>query len=623
MIIYQNTSEKFINDVDNNLIVNEITKAYYEKLNRNAPPSEKRSWRNSLQFMERVVRKSNVSNDCGILIEYTLKPTSMRIDFIIAGEDDYANKNFIIIELKQWGKAEKVEGTRHQVETYINGSIIPTNHPCYQASSYKAFFSDYNEAVYSGDVNVESCAFMHNYQKKNPEPLLDNEYSLLIAESPIFFEDDFDKLQDFLNRYVGKGNGLNILYTIENSKIKPSKSLIQHVDGMFQGNKEFILLGNQNTAFEYAYKYAKEASKKTTIIIKGGPGTGKSVISMKLLHEILLLGENTIFVAPNAAFKDVMIEKLAQNRSRNRIESMFKGSMSFYGAKDNEIRTIIVDEAHRLKDNRQNMYLGENQIKDIINASLINIFFVDDNQKVVPADIGSVQEIKRVAKSFGSDIYEFELKAQFRCSGAEGYINWLDNLFELRETANYDGFDQKDFVFQILDNPNDVWKKILNHNFNNEYARMVAGFAWQWTSAKNGNPDAEIYDVRLDAYSFALPWNSRKQRTLWALKKERVNQIGCIHTCQGLEFEYVGVFIGKDLTYDVNKKKFVANWKRYFDSSGKKGFSNDPQELVPLLKNIYKTLLTRGMKGCYVFVEDKGLREHMRKSLISSQIKEG
>ncbi|MCF7944228.1 MAG: DUF2075 domain-containing protein [Spirochaetia bacterium] len=153
-------------------------------------------------------------------------------------------------------------------------------------------------------------------------------------------------------------------------------------------------------------------------------------------------------------------------------------------------------------------------------------------------------------------------------------------------------------------------------------ARMLAGYAWKWTSKKEGNANGEVEDVRIDEFDFAMPWNSRNARSTWAIDDSGINQIGCIHTSQGLEFDYVGVIIGKDLQYDPAQKKLYASWEHYKDLTGKKGLKNDPAHLISLVKNIYKVLLTRAMKGCFIFCHDPKLQEYFRTCLPMREITE-
>ncbi len=613
MIIYRKTALEFLNDVDNNMIVELIQRAFIRQIGW-FPPREIGAWTTSMKFMESAVRRSKVRDDCGVMIEYRIPPSSRRIDFIIAGEDDSGSKNLVIIELKQWGSASEtsMEGI---VVTVLNNGLHETTHPSYQAYTYKTLLLDYNENVEKKNLVPFSCAYLHNYKEGNPEPLRAKVYEEIVADSPLFFKHDSEKLQDFLRNCVGRGKGMEILYEIESGKIRPSKKLIDHVCSMFKGNTVFKLIDGQKVAFEKSLDLARKAGKKTVIIIKGGPGTGKSVISVNLLGALLKDEQKAVFVAPNAAFRDVMVERLARENTKIRLRDLFMGSGGFLDLKANFYDIIIVDEAHRLKDGSAYRYRGENQVEDIVQAGHTTIFFVDDNQRIRPEDIGSVDEIRRVAKRHKADVHEFELDAQYRCAGAEGFVNWLDHLFQLRETANYDGWDNKDFEFRIFDNPKVLHQAIREKSRNGFASRMLAGYAWKWTSEEKGNSNGEVEDVTIPEFGFSMPWNSRRSRTTWAIDPEGVEQVGCIHTSQGLEFDYVGVIIGSDLTFNTKERSFDVSWFDYKDSAGKKGLKKNPQPLNSLVRNIYKTLMSRAMRGCYVYVCDPGLAEYLRESI--------
>lgn len=610
MIVYEATAKKFIDDVDSNQILTEIEKAFQSKLGRGIPPGEISAYQNSLPHMERVVRRSGVSDDCGILIEYKIPLTNFRIDFVIAGTDELGNKNFVIVELKQWQTATAAEGDG-LVESFTGRASRIVTHPSYQALRYKDFISDFNEVIYSGSVKAYSCAYLHNYAIKDPEPLLEGKYQEVITESPIYFRDDQSKLVDFVSRYVKHGKGMEILYEISNGRIRPSKKLVDHVSSMFAGNEAYILLDEQKVAFELARSIANKKDK-SVVIIKGGPGTGKSVVSMNLVSTLLRDGLNAIFVAPNSSFRDTLVKRLTREHPAQRIRNIFKGSAAFYEAQEDEFDVLVVDEAHRLKKRGAFMYKGVNQVDDVIKAARTSIFFIDDDQAVRPEDIGTVSELKKVAQAHDAEIHELELSAQYRCAGAEGYINWLNDVLQLKETANYDGWDKKSFDFKIFDDPNEMRKAISDKASQNESARILAGYAWDWTSAAEGNTDGEIEDIAIPEYDFRMPWNSRKVGTTWAIDERGIEQIGCIHTSQGLEFDYVGVIVGDDLNFDSETKLFSTDIQKYKDKTGKKGMKEKPEELNRLVRNIYKVLMTRGMKGCYVYFTDKEVEKYFK-----------
>lgn len=619
MIIYKSSVKKFVDDIFANKIDEEIENACLRNLGRSILKTEGASWRQSLGYMERVVRAAELPDDCGVLIEYVIPSTFKRIDFIVSGKDDDLNSKFIIVELKRWEKAASTNKDSI-VTTFLAGNPErETTHPSYQAYSYKMFLKDFNENVYKGQLMPFSCACLHNYIENKPEPLKDKVYREIVEDTPLFFKHDTQKLAEFIKRHVGKGQGEDILYEIESGRIRPSRKLIDHVCRMFKGNKEFILIDEQKVAYEKAVDMALNAAEKSVLIIKGGPGTGKSVISMNVLGGILSAEKNVAFVAPNASFRDVMVKSLAKENRISRIKPLFKGSSSFHEDEKHIYDVLIIDEAHRLKNGSAYQYKGDNQVEDIINASFVSIFFIDDNQRIRPEDIGTVDELKRVAVKYTKNIEEIELTAQFRCAGAEGYINWLDDVLHIKQTANYDGWNHQEFGFKICQTPQELHSKIKQKNSAGFNARILAGYAWEWTSEKDGNNKAQVNDVCIPEHDFSLPWNSRSMRTSWAIEKEGVNQVGCIHTSQGLEFDYVGVIIGNDLRFNSNDKSYFADWKSYKDSAGKKGLKDDLQQLSTLIRNIYKTLMTRGMKGCYVYFCDKQVEEYFKERLKISE----
>lgn len=613
MILYENNALTFRSDVEGNRIVQKIEEAFEKQMGKKAPVGEKTAWQNSLRCMKDAVNNANVPNDCGVLVEYNIPATSKRIDFIITGHDNEDKSNFIIVELKQWAQAEATD-KEYIVRTFLGGGFRETTHPCYQAYSYKKYLNDMNSAVYDKGIRTLSCAYLHNYIEQNPEPLLQNQYKEIVDDTPVFFAYDTERLQEFIRKYVGKGKGMEILYEIENGKICPSRKFVEYVSDIFNGNPVYTLLDEQMHAYATILNRALNARKKTAIIINGGPGTGKSVVAMNAFVSLLNRGHNVRFIAPNASFRECMVDTLGKKnkKDKKRIAALFSGSTKFVDSHNNEFDILIVDEAHRLKKKGAYMYKGESQVADIIKAAYVSVFFVDDRQKVRPDDEGSVARIKEVCDKIGANVEMVELKAQFRCSGADGYMNWVDSVLQIEETGNFDGWDKGTFEFKIFDSPNDMYQAISEKNAQGLKARMVAGYAWQWTSEKAGNDNAQAFDVRIDEYDFSMPWNSRKNQTTFATDESRINQVGCIHTTQGLEFDYVGVIIGKDLQYNPETKEVFGSYDNYCDSTGKKGLKDKPEQLTEYIKNIYKVLMSRGMKGCYVFCCDEELGKYFK-----------
>jgi DUF2075 family protein len=613
LILYSSSALAFRDDVEDNSITEKIENAFFRKFGYLPGSAERNSWTNSMHFMETIVRKSKVADDCGVLIEFNIPNTNKRIDFLMTGKAEDNSNNFIVIELKQWSEAKETT-RRDVVVTFIGQGEHEVAHPSYQALSYLDFLVDMNSAIQEGDLKGSACAYLHNYKPSKNEPLLLPQYRATVDEAPIFFETDASKLQTFLATKVGKGKGIEILYLIENGKIRPTKMLVDCVAGLFKGNDEFTLLDDQKVAFERIMEACGQTAKKIVIVVKGGPGSGKSVIALNVFGKLIQKGLDARFVAPNAAFRTVMLETLVKNdvRQASRIQGLFKGSGSFWDSGKDQYDVLIVDEAHRLKDGSAYMYKGDNQVDDVIRSSRVTILFIDDQQQIRAQDIGSRQEIARISKNYDAQVVELALEAQFRCAGAQGFINWIEDCLQLQSTGNALEWDISSFDFQIFDSPNLVHEKIREKQNEGRKARMLAGFAWKWTPEGEGNNHGEIEDVSIPEHGFSMPWNQRSGSTLWAVSPEGKGQIGCVHTAQGLEFDYIGLIIGNDMKFNPGTGKVYADWDEYKDKAGRKGLVKNSDKFNLLVKNIYRILLSRGMKGCYLFCRDSRLQEYFK-----------
>lgn len=564
-------------------------------------------------YMYKALNIPQIPDDATVAIEYRIPATSMRIDFILAGLDKSDKKNVVIIELKQWEEIDEVPDEDGIVKTFINKGKVRTTHPSYQAWTYSCAIEDYNEGVEKNKIALHPCAYLHNYVKRENDPLTSQIYSNYLEKAPVYTQGEVIKLREFIARYVYKGDNEKALYDIEGGRIRPSKSLQDALKLMLDGNEEFKLMDNQKVVFEKIRKtvFKKMLSgKKNVFIIKGGPGTGKSVLAINLLVKLNSAGYVTQYVSKNSAPREVYQVKLKGNYTQKYIGSLFKGSGCFIDSQKDEIDVLLVDEAHRLNE-KSGIFKnkGENQIKEIINSAKLSVFFIDEEQRVTLSDIGSIDEIRRLAKEAGANVIEDELTAQFRCNGSDGYLNWIDDVLELKNTANFDGFDF-DYEIEVVDNPSEMREKILEKNKVNNKARLLAGYCWDWISKGNYNN----YDIVFPEYNFKMKWNLTSKEP-WAIGKNSVNEIGCIHTCQGLEFDYVGVIIGEDLRYENNRviSDFSKRAKTDQSLKGiKKLYKNDKEKADEIIKNTYRVLMTRGMKGCYIYCVDKELQKYIK-----------
>ena len=622
MLVYEGIKSGFIDDVDLGIIADKIRNKYIEVVKKRPSVPEFNSWKNSMQYMRGVLSDSEIPNNTGIAIEYNIPPTGCRIDFMMSGYNK-DKSNVVIIELKQWDKATEVgemDGI-YKVNTYTGGGMRDVNHPSYQAMTYANLIRDYNEAVQLKDINVVPCAYLHNYYFEDDDTLKSNTYKEYTDKAPLFGHNDVVNLRNFIKRYIETGDDGNILYEIDHGRIRPSKMLQDSLRNMLKGNREFYMIDNQKIVYEYALRNAIDTvsrNEKNVMIVRGGPGTGKSVLAVNLLVELNNRNMTCFYVTKNAAPRSVYSSKLRGDFTQTYINHLFQGAGSFIDEERNKLDCLVVDEAHRLNA-KSGMFQnkGENQIKEIINAAKFSVFFIDENQKVTLKDIGSEDLIKKFANEAGTGIYTFDLDSQFRCNGSDGYIAWLDRVLDIKDTANFD-IDGFDYDFRVLDDPNEVRRLIEEKNKENNKSRIVAGYCWNWIS--EGKNNTEIHDIEIPEFNFGMSWNLGNSTT-WAIDSESVNEVGCIHTCQGLEFDYVGVIIGDDLRYEDGHivTDYTKRAKTDTSLNGIKKIANEQGEEVAnkiadnIIKNTYRTLMTRGMKGCYVYCVDKGMQDYLKR----------
>ena len=367
------------------------------------------------------------------------------------------------------------------------------------------------------------------------------------------------------------------------SPIRPSKRLLEHTSEMINKQQIFNLIDDQIAAYNSIMSKAKSLVKsaaKSVVIVKGGPGTGKSVIALEVMGELMRQGRTVFHATGSSAFTNTL-RKIVGTRAR----SLFKFFNSFINAKPDSIEILICDEAHRVRKNSNSRYTRREdrsslpQIDELLRLAKLSIFFIDENQIVRPDEIGSVSLIKEAAARFGvgnGDIAEFELKTQFRCSGSDAYLQWLDKTLGISDAEEVK-FDAR-MEFKIFSDPSTMMAEIRKRNAEKKNsARIVAGFCWPWSEP---NSDGSLVsDVRIG--DFAMPWEKKDTFWKWATDDSGMEQVGTVYTAQGFEFDYIGVIFGNDLVYDSDKQameKCPAEFPRYAGETKQSGIDSPSPE---------------------------------------------
>lgn len=620
MIVYNDIKRQFVNDVKDNSIADKILDAIKMRGLNAGHEKEYSSWQNSMQFMRNIVDDSEIDDEVRICIEYNIPLTSKRVDFIIAGADSTGKENIVIVELKQWQKAEVVADDMHYcVRTFVANSDRIVCHPSYQAYSYSCFLKNYSQSLTDENINIVPCAYLHNYQPEFRHTLSSPIYHEWTRIATFFIKNEVGAFSDFVKKHITKKSSKgDLLYLIDHGRLRPTKALQDSLASMVKGNKEFMLLDEQAVCFDMCLKTMNQClkdRKKRTIIIQGGPGTGKSVLAVNLLMEYINQSLNASYVTKNSAPREAFLKLPTKSDAKKlvNIKQLFRSPFGLSKCESNIYDCLIVDEAHRLVKKMYGDWNGENQVKECINASLLSIFLLDEDQAVTTKDIGSIDEVKKWCNELGSRLViteETRLISQFRCNGSDAYIQFLDEVLQRNEESIEVDLSELNFDFQVFDNPNKMREALRVKNQINNKTRMVAGYCYDW----NVRHHRGEWDIMLED-NFKAKWNLENDK-VWAINPKSFEEIGCIHTAQGLEFDYVGVFIGKDLTYNPHTRLIETHKEAISTDDNSSGIRSASQEKAKqLILNTYKTLLTRGQKGCYVYCEDPELRKHIQSYL--------
>ncbi len=378
-----------------------------------------------------------------------------------------------------------------------------------------------------------------------------------------------------------------------------------------------------------------------SIIVEGGAGTGKTILAIflfKLLNSdvedlnlkefgedekefIKLINELRVrypspsmaLVVPMAGFRNTLKKVFKNIKGLN--SKMVVGPAEVASHK---FDILVVDESHRLRK-RVNLgaYFGAfdnvnkklnldkikgNELDWIIMQGKKVILFYDENQSIKPSDV-SKKDFDLLKLNINTVIKV--LKSQFRVRGGNDYVTYIDKLLNCQFRKNEARFVSKNYDFTLFDSLEEMIDMIKSKDKEVGLSRLVAGYSWKWVSKNKDVHDIEIDNIR-------LKWNSVASD--WVNSKNSVNEVGCIHTTQGYDLNYTGVIFGKEISYDKNKNEIVILEENYFDINGKQSIKN-PDELKDYITNIYKTILLRGIKGTYVYVYDKSLRDYLKEHI--------
>jgi len=615
MHLYQGTSEQFIGDAVQNRLATQLADRFFQEFRYKPPTSEVMSWQNSLAAMATALQFADLT-DQGILVELKLPLTSKRLDVLITGSNPTSRSDSaVIVELKQWTAVGRSNITDCVVATFGGGHEKDSLHPSRQVAQYQRYLQDTHPAFTDGGVTLDACAYLHNAKHDPKSPLFDKSFASLLGTNPSFTGDQLDDFASYLDARVAGPDDGSILYRVANSAFRPHKRLLDHVARVIKNEPVFTLLDEQLVAYNAildSVRNAGQNKQNVAFIIAGGPGTGKSVIAVNLVAELAALGVKTLHVTGSKAFTE-NLRKVVGTRA-GALFKYFRDTATV----EEPLDVVILDEAHRIRNMSTSRFTpakartGKSQMEDILDSTRVSVFFIDDLQVVRPGEVGSTDLIRETAAKRSLEVREFELQAQFRSNGSDSFIRWIDNTLGLARTSQVLWNEDDDFDFRIVGSVGQLESMIRTRAREGATARLVAGFCWPWS-----DPDQSgqlVDDVKIGDWS--MPWNAKDgvsrlgsgipKSDFWASAKEGIDQVGCVYTAQGFEFDYVGVIVGPDLVYRP-MDGWVGQREESQDRVVRRGVSQ--AEFAAFVKSTYRVLLTRGLHGCYVYFMDGPTRD--------------
>jgi len=664
--LYRSTVPSFI-DLTRSPDLVSFLAAEASTFHQDPTPGELRSWRRSLPALAHALDVPEFRHD-EIFVELLMPTSSSRCDALLTGRRRDGQPTAVVVELKQWTDVKLHVYPEHVL---AHGQL--KLHPSEQVRGYVEHLKMYNAAFHEGTAPVllYGTVYLHDMQEGASLALLGDRrcFSDLPRRFPVFGRHQVDALRAFLAERLVPGPGADIAERISTARVAPSPRLLDHVVATIEGRFEWRLLDEQKTAYwaiSAATTAARVSDERHVIIVKGGPGTGKSVIALQLLAHGARQGWRVVHATGSKAFQTVLRARMI-NGSREILKRLHRKKFvrelpvkelftTFAeaakiagrvekGELDGPVELIVADEAHRLWEYRRIKYPNGQvkwltdvpMVEEFLLSTRVSAFFLDDNQSVRPGEIGRASVIEAHAARLGIPVQVIDLARQFRCGGCIEYTDWVDGLLDFAPSSAFPKHSIAYGISVATDMAAAV-ASLRERHLQGERCRVVAGFCWKWSKplphSSHQSPALvhDIQDARFGGWS--APWIEKtgkdlapllNQYTRWASDAQDTRgvmfeQVGSIYSAQGFEFDHVLVIWGEDLvrrgdkwTAQLNHNKDSALKKEIRSASSDSG--EQERAAAAKLRNVYRVLLTRGMVSTTLVILDEETRAWVRDRL--------
>ncbi len=614
MPLFRSSGELLLSQLLAGQAVPRLQQQFLVDMGYRASMAEVRSWQSSLPVLTGDLRDAGLEH-VEVLVEHRMPLSSKRADVVLCGQHPRTgDPSFVVVELKQWSGARAFPEDDGLVLVDAYGDH-PVLHPGRQVQNYVDYMVDFVKALREREELVHGAAYLHNATEAGVRQL---RASPETERARLFTGEQRGAWLEYLKSRLSPEPGAPTADMLLESAVAPSKQLMKLAAQEIRDREQFVLLDEQEVAYRLVMSAVRRATTddhKSVIVVTGGPGSGKSVIALSVLGELFRQGRTAEHATGSRAFTKTL-RKVAGAR-QPRIQSLFGYFNQFTDAEPNSLDALILDEAHRIRENSNNRYTPRNkrstrrQIEELLDVARVPVFLLDEHQVVRPGEIGTVSQIEAAARARGLDVRRVELDGQFRSGGSRVYEQWVLRLLGLADGGPVPWTGDENYTVLVADSPAEMEDFLAKRQADGYGARMTAGYCWRWSDAVKGEP--LVTDVRIG--DWARPWNNKQERrhegapptSLWATEDGGFGQVGCVYTAQGFEYDWSGVILGPDLVWrgdrlasDVRESRDPA-----FRGKGAENFDE-------FVRNVYKVLLTRGMVGTVVYSTDAQTREMLR-----------
>ena len=598
MILYENTIENFMYAMKSRNLITFIADEYYARTSRKVSPMVKGTWKYTLEVLKQIVDSAEINRECGIRIDYVMLDTNNRFEVIITGKHN-GQATISIIEMLSW---ENVRDTDElDIVSYDNSEEcdVLCVHPSFQSVSYKKYFS---QSV--RNMNISSCVYLFECNRNIDSVQLINNYKLLTQEAPIFFSEESNLLSDSLSAFKNCTNGIDILNEFHGRDQLSSKGIDAFLTEVISNKELSILTEDQKIIISSVIKKSDDNSP-TLIIVDGNPGTGKTMLAISCMVELLNRSKKAIYLTLLRVQCD-MLQRELKKRSHYSYDIDLIPSFKKRQRKDfQKYDVIIVDEAQLFSSDLIYQRGILSTVKTIMESGTV-IVILQDTTQFIYADPLSKDDMFHVAKKWNKSLKQFNLNRNMRYAGKGSGIHWLAHQFQIADTGNYEDWDNDSFQISVVDTPQELLQHIKANNGDNKLSRVLVRY--KKTSELDYNETTKEFYYSIQEYDFKMPvctMQNSVRTTDWFKFDQYIDYAAGPFLSRGLEFDYVGVIIGKELGYDKESGKIVIN---QLDSS------ND-SVVVKSILSAYYVLLSRGMNGVYIFIQDPSLKEMITERL--------